>query len=136
MSDGRSKYVLFLIALIAGAGLTVAHRSGHGILADHSPCLFRNITTLPCPSCGTTRAMVMLIDGNIAGAAITNPLAILALGLLIVGAFSALRDAITGSRDFPQLWVAAEKILRRKSVFLPLTGLLLVNWCWNIIKGV
>src|SRR5262245_61593799 len=104
MNDGRSKYVLFLIALIAGAGLTAAQKSGHGIPADHTLCLFKNITTVPCPSCGLTRAMVYLVDGNTADAVMTNPLVILVLGLAMAGTVAIVRDVIVGRRNFPQLW--------------------------------
>jgi Protein of unknown function (DUF2752) len=43
------------------------------------PCLFRAVTGIPCPSCGTTRSLVHLAHGDIAGSLILNPLFSLAM---------------------------------------------------------
>jgi hypothetical protein len=43
-------------------------------------CVFKGITGFPCPTCGTTRSMLSLSQGDIATALAMNPL--IALGLV------------------------------------------------------
>jgi len=47
------------------------------------PCIFRSITGIPCPTCGTTRAATAFLNGEILAAFAANPLAA-AMGLLFV----------------------------------------------------
>jgi hypothetical protein len=47
------------------------------------PCIFRSLTGVPCPTCGTTRAATAFLGGNLISAFTANPLAA-AMGLLFV----------------------------------------------------
>ena len=47
------------------------------------PCVFRSLTGIPCPTCGTTRAATAFLDGHLIAAFAANPLAA-AMGLLFV----------------------------------------------------
>lgn len=47
-------------------------------------CLFKNITGMPCPSCGMTRAFLFLGHGQIAKATALNPLALPVAVLLLL----------------------------------------------------
>lgn len=69
-----------------------------------SPCLYRQVTGMPCPGCGLTRAADRLADGDLAGAVAAHPLAPLlaleaALGWLLWGAWAAGRWRPTVSAD-------------------------------------
>jgi hypothetical protein len=46
-------------------------------------CVFRSLTGIPCPSCGTTRAATAFLQGDLMTAFINNPLAA-SMGLLFV----------------------------------------------------
>jgi len=50
------------------------------------PCVFRSLTGLPCPTCGTTRAASAFLDGHIITALAANPLAAAAGLLFVIGA--------------------------------------------------
>lgn len=43
---------------------------------SHGPtlCLIKNVTGIPCPSCGITRAVMAIIHGDMNGAFYSNPL--------------------------------------------------------------
>ncbi|NUO78935.1 DUF2752 domain-containing protein [candidate division KSB1 bacterium] len=57
-------------------------------------CLFKNLTGVPCPSCGMTRAFLFLGHGRILQASALNPLALpVALLLLLQGVRLLLRLA-------------------------------------------
>ena len=58
------------------------------------PCVFRSLSGIPCPTCGTTRAAAAFLHGDIAAAFTANPLAT-AMGLLfVVGAPLAVLWAV------------------------------------------
>ena len=42
--------------------------------SDLTPCMFRNVTGLPCPACGSTRAAFAVADGRLLDAVAFNPL--------------------------------------------------------------
>jgi hypothetical protein len=44
-------------------------------------CLFKRITGLPCPTCGTTRGMMHLLHGDVVGAWLYNPLVFTVLSI-------------------------------------------------------
>jgi hypothetical protein len=50
------------------------------------PCVFRSLTGIPCPTCGTTRAATAFLDGDLITAFAANPLATTGGLLFVVGA--------------------------------------------------
>ncbi|MFI5181027.1 MAG: DUF2752 domain-containing protein [Thermoanaerobaculia bacterium] len=92
------------------------------------PCLFREVTGLPCPTCGGTRAALALLSGDIAGALHANPLVVAALLLLVGGGIVAGLLAIEGRgvREPAHIpgWARAAIVLS-----------LAVNWLWLIVDG-
>ena len=47
------------------------------------PCIFRQLTGLQCPGCGSTRALHQLLHGHFAAAFTLNPLFVIATPLLL-----------------------------------------------------
>src|SRR4029453_6926401 len=58
-------------------------------------CLFKALTGLPCPACGSTRAVAHLAHADVAGALAMNPLTTVAA---VVVAAWAVADAVLLSR--------------------------------------
>jgi len=71
------------------------------LLASGSvPCAFARLTHLPCPGCGSTRAMVALARGDLAGVLRSNPLAPLFTALVALLGVQALASiGRTGGLD-------------------------------------
>jgi hypothetical protein len=93
------------------------------------PCVFRAITGIPCPTCGTTRAATAFLDGNLPAAFAANPLAA-AMGLLfVVGA------------PIATLWAIAQWPLPLLPTPLPTwvrigtVALIAANWIYVITTG-
>jgi hypothetical protein len=57
---------IVLLALVAGRFLPVEQ-----VLPA---CVFKGLAGIPCPTCGSTHAVVYLSHGNVAGALAANPL--------------------------------------------------------------
>jgi len=92
-------------------------------------CTFRRLTGIPCPTCGTTRAALALLDFDLGAAIGVNPLATLVGVVFIVGGWAALAWVLLrGSVPVTGLhwsyrWTAVT------------IGLVLVNWIYLIVRG-
>ena len=58
-------------------------------------CVFKKITTIPCPSCGTTRSIVSLLQGHFSQALYINPLGIIVFIIMLLLPFWILADLFT-----------------------------------------
>ena len=90
------------------------------------PCVFRSLTGLPCPTCGTTRAAAVFLDGHIITALAANPLAAAAGLLFVIGAPVATIWAIA-RWPVPRLPTPLPRWMRIGAVLL-----LIVNWLYVI----
>jgi hypothetical protein len=92
-------------------------------------CPLRTLTGVPCPTCGTTRAGLALVRGDILGALHFNPLATLAgLAFLLGGVLAPVWLAL--GRDVPDLpsrWPLGLRIA--------VLGAIVANWIWLLATG-
>jgi len=90
-------------------------------------CTFRNLTGIPCPTCGTTRTGLALLDFDFCGAFVVNPLATVAGVVFIAGgglalAWALLRGPIpSSSLQWYRRWT------------MPFIGMILINWAYLIL---
>ena len=107
-------------------------------LKDHFPeftvCFFKNITGLPCPSCGATRAAAMIVDGNIVSSFLLNPLGIILVMIMLVVPVWLCYDLILKKNGLYNSFLLNESRIRQKKTAYILTALILINWVWNIHK--
>jgi Protein of unknown function (DUF2752) len=93
-------------------------------------CMFKQLTGLPCPTCGTTRVFGRFFALDLSGAFTMNPLATLAaLGLIAWGAadfFAMLRGRSLAFSASPRLAAA----LRAGLVVA-----VVVNWAYLVAAG-
>jgi len=95
-------------------------------------CGFRALTGLPCPTCGSTRAVLALADGRLLAALAHNPLAILVLGgaMIYLGyALGAILGLVPRVRTG---WLTPPMPVGLR-VGLP--ALLMANWIWLLVQG-
>jgi hypothetical protein len=99
------------------------------LLAGLPPCLFREVTDLPCPGCGTGRAAGLLAAFRFGDAFRSFPLASLAWSLLVGGGLAAGLAALRG-------WgvpAVGERLARPARWLVPL--LIGANWLLLILTG-
>lgn len=127
----RAFYRLTVGAAITGfAWLGLAVHSGEQV----SVCLIRSASGVPCPSCGSTRAVLSLMEGDLMQALWWNPLGLLlAVVMCILPPWLAV-DVMSGRKTMWQFFQRVEQIVSRKAVAIPLIVATLANWIWNIIK--
>jgi hypothetical protein len=98
-------------------------------------CFIKKTTNVPCPSCGTTRAVMYLFQGEIQTAILTNPFGILVGLIMLVSPVWIVLDYYQKKDTFFQFYKKSEQFIRRKWIAAFLVILALLNWYWNIKKG-
>jgi hypothetical protein len=99
-------------------------------------CLIKKLTNVPCPSCGSTRSMLSILNGEYWQGLKWNPLGFISLiGLMVIPPWIVF-DFLSKSGTFISLYYKIEKALQKKRVAIPLIVLMLINWWWNIYKGI
>jgi hypothetical protein len=125
------------------AALTVGSYAwiGYHFLGDHSHntgtlCLFKSVTGIPCPSCGITRSVLSLFQGDVLNALWINPLGILATLLLFGIPIWIISDLARNRYTLVNFYNKSEKFIQsQKFASVPLIVLIALNWIWNISKG-
>jgi len=133
----RNKLYVFLSSACAAGYIWLIlsyHRNSSGII-EPGVCLFKRITTIPCPSCGTTRSVMSILQGNFADALYWNPFGLILTLVLLITPFWISYDLAGHNDTLFRAYNRAELILRRTWIAIPLIGLVVLNWIWNIYKG-
>lgn len=97
-------------------------------------CFFKQITSLPCPACGTTQSVLLLLAGKFHAALMINPLGLLALILLVLVPMWVLIDYLVGKSTLHAFYIKTEKLIKNRYIASPLILFMLMNWAWNIMK--
>ena len=77
----RSTVAGIWLLLLAGSVYLYVFEPGRS--GFFPPCMFRTLTGLTCPGCGTTRALHQIVHGHFAAAFMLNPLLLVALPFLV-----------------------------------------------------
>lgn len=100
------------------------------ILSYAPDCVFKGLTGIPCPTCGSTRSVVHLAHGDILSALAMNPLTTLCLMAAIAYFISSLMSM---AFDLPRInFLLADKeknVMRAGAVMI-----LLAQWAYLIVQ--
>jgi hypothetical protein len=126
-------YGLLLIACFLGYGYLYYKTFG---IEDETVqvCLIKNVTGYPCPSCGTTRAVLLLFEGNLLDSFLLNPFGILVVFIMTVIPLWIIIDVLQKKARFFNAYKKVESIIQKPWIALILIFLVLFNWIWNIYK--
>jgi len=90
------------------------------------PCRFRSLTGIPCPTCGTTRTALALLDLDLGTAFAVNPLAtLIGIGFIAGGLAAAVWVVLRG-----RVLVLDRSVVRFLLGSLVVAGL--ANWVYLI----
>lgn len=120
---------------LAGFGYLAWALSQHGNNDNFSPCLFKNVTGIACPSCGSTRSVISIIKGNVGDAAYINPLGFVIAALMLLIPVWLAYDIVLGKDSLYRSYGRFEKTMQVKWIAIVLIILIIANWIWNITKG-
>jgi hypothetical protein len=131
-------YPILSILLFAGyLWIGISFASGQDLPDDAGGlCLVKHITGIPCPSCGSTRSIMALINGNIREAAFLNPFGFIIALIMLITPFWIAYDTLSKRKTLFNCYCRSEIFLRKPFVAVPLVALVVINWVWNFYKGV
>ncbi len=123
---GRAlKVMLVSVGAIVAAALSVAYYAVDPASAEFAPrCVFKAVTGLDCPGCGSQRMFHALLHGDITGAWAYNPFLLLMLPVLALLAYSAA----TRTRH-PRLYARLNSPFMITTLFILLVG-------WSIMRNI
>jgi Protein of unknown function (DUF2752) len=132
----RNKLYLLFTVLISASYVYIiwAIKNAHAH-CNVTFCTFKNITGVACPSCGSTRSVLLLTQGKMTEAGLMNPFGYIITLLMIVLPFWLLYDVITKNDSLYKNYKRAEKTLSGRRAAITLITLVCLNWAWNIYKG-
>ena len=129
-------YLLVLLLSFSGYGWILWNLFNGGITQGSlNPCLFRKITGIPCPSCGTTHSVLSIIKGDFGAAFYQNPLGFLLALMLVIIPVWIIIDLITGGDSFLLFYKKTETFLRNRWVAIPAIILVMIIWILNIVRN-
>jgi hypothetical protein len=136
MQTRRKRLYAFLLSacMVGYAWLTYCLKNGHS--EAFAGCLFKRITGIPCPSCGSTRSILELASGHFQEAFLLNPLGYLLAPILVITPVWIVFDLLQKKNSLLIIYQRIEQLVRKPQFAIPLSALILIIWGWNISKGI
>ena len=125
----EERQVLLLWGAVA-CGIVLFWPALPGLARFLPRCPFKELTGLPCLGCGSTRAALALLRGDVGAALGANPLAALGGILFVAGGFLAPLWAVLRLPVPDSLPVATAG---RRAAGI---ALLLAAWAWQVARGI
>jgi hypothetical protein len=135
LSRNKLYSLLFVVCLAGYIWIYFSITSINAVTKSAEVCLIKHVTNIPCPSCGSTRSVMSLIKGDFIGALSLNPIGYLIAFIMLVTPIWMLTDIIMRRNTLLNLYQRTETYLRKPIIAIPLILLLIINWIWNINKG-
>ena len=137
MSRTRLYIILFLASITAYIYIIYNFLNpANNLSQEYGFCIFKHVTGIPCPSCGSTRSILSIINGDLYDGLLWNPIGFLLLLILTITPLWLLIDIIFKKESLYRSYLKAEQIFKRKYITIPSILFLMIIWIWNIFKGV
>lgn len=117
------------IALICGFVFVLLF---HKFFPNKQLCIFKNLFHIPCPGCGLTRAFYSILHGDFCSAFYYNALSIPLSFFVLISFFWNTIDYIN-KRDSYSKFMNKLKSPKFIGILVLIT---ILNWIWDIIKGI
>lgn len=128
--------LILALALTSYAFITWLIFRGTSTGISAQVCPINRLSGYPCPSCGTSRSIVALLNGDVINSLLINPLGVFTAILLLILPVWTFTDLIRKKTTLMLFYRHVETYLEN-NIWLSsiLIILILANWFWNIQKG-
>lgn len=131
----KSLYTILGLSCLLGYVWVYLNYTQAGILKGLSTfCLFKHATHIPCPSCGSTRSVLSVMDGNFINSMSLNPIGVILALILLISPLWLMIDILLKRSTLHAFYLKLEMVLRKKWVAIFTITLVSVNWIWTICK--
>lgn len=127
-------HIILILALIGHIWLYYVYTPKNSELKTLNVCLIKYFTSMPCPSCGVTRSIISIINGEFKKAFELNPIGYIISVILIILPPWIIFDIINKRITFFIFYLKTVKYINNIKIAIPLFLLIIMNWIWNIIK--
>jgi len=131
----KNKLYLFILVACSSGYIYLLYNLYCSKSNQFSVCMIKNFAGFPCPSCGTTRAVQLLFKGDFTASFLTNPFGIIVSSFMLFLPIWIVFDVLLKKQSFYTFYNKMESILKQKYIAIPLIILVVLNWMWNINKG-
>ena len=131
----KNKLYLFILIACASGYVYLLYNLYYSKSNQFSVCMIKNVSGFPCPSCGTTRAVQLFFKGNFIDSMLMNPFGIIVGSAMLFLPFWIVFDLLSKKQTFYTFYYKMESVLKQKKIAIPLLILVIMNWIWNINKG-
>lgn len=134
--DRNKLYLILLIACLAGyIWLYFSLTKNITESKSFEVCLIKYVTNIPCPSCGSSRSIISLTKGDFIGALNFNPIGYLVAIIMLIAPIWIIADTIKRTNTLFDFYLKTETYLKKPKIAITLILLVIINWIWNITKG-
>ncbi len=98
-------------------------------------CIIKQVTGIPCPSCGATRSIISLLQYNLEEALYWNPIGIILVIIMTISPIWIVFDYLRKKDSLYIFYRRVEVLFRNKYIVGIAIFLILANWIWNYQKG-
>lgn len=134
--DRNKLYSILLIACLVGyIWLYYSITSERTDKKSVEVCLMKHITNIPCPSCGSTRSVISITKGNFVEAFDLNPIGYIVAIIMLIAPVLIITDLILRNNSLFVCYLKIENQLKNPKYAVPLILIIIINWIWNITKG-
>jgi hypothetical protein len=136
MALNRSRlYIILFISCVAGyTWLFINYNLNSTNSKDINVCIIKHVTNIPCPSCGATRSVLSLLNGDFSEAMLWNPLGIFLALILLITPIWISYDYLEKKETLFYYYRKMESAFQQKKLAIPAIILVISNWIWNIYK--
>jgi len=132
---GKRVYTTFGVLSIAGylwIGYTLISVNFTGLPQPF--CVFKAVTAVPCPTCGSTHAVQALLTGDVLKSVFINPFGLLSTLFLLIIPLWIMYDFLLGKSGLYDAYGIVESQLKKRKIIIMVIALGCLNWLWNIYK--
>ena len=96
-------------------------------------CIFKRVSGIPCPSCGTVHSIVSILHGDLRVALTENPLGFAGILIVAVIPYWILADLVLGRESFYRFYLRINSFLKKKQVLFGLLFIVLLLWLFKLV---
>jgi hypothetical protein len=133
MKKHRLYTILGIACAVGYSWLFLASRLLESNIGIHL-CFIKTVFGIPCPTCGSTRAVLLLTRGDLIGSLLLNPIGLILSIIMVVTPFWLAYDLLTRKDTLFIAYQQFERTVRVKWVAVILIALVAANWIWNFYK--